>query len=209
MGAPIAELIGEALSAGLDDSAGGDETEEKILDAARDLAAASGLDQVTMDAVAARARVGRMTVYRRYGAKADLLSAMTLREARRGLAGIAAAIDREGAVADQLADGFVATLREARENPLLERLVRHEPERLLRTLNDPADPLFAMLCSFGQAQIALADPGGTGRDAAAVAELLVRIGLSFLLVPDGQIDIADEAQARDLARTVIAPLVEA
>ena len=56
-------------------------TSERILDAALALAAASGLRHLTMDDIAARAKVGRMTVYRRFGDKQRLLEALG---ARRG-----------------------------------------------------------------------------------------------------------------------------
>ena len=42
------------------------------------LAAASGLRNLTMDDVARRAQVGRMTVYRRFGARSALIDALRL-----------------------------------------------------------------------------------------------------------------------------------
>lgn len=185
-----------------------DPTREAILDAALELAAASGAEHLTMDGVAERARVGRMTVYRRFGSKDELLRALMVREARAGLERIAAAVDPDGSLPEQVADGFVATLREARGNPLVERALRFEPERILAALNDPYDPLLGMLRSFGEAQLRAGPAAGRERaDPAVVAELMVRIGLSFLLVRPSVIDIGDEEVARDLARTLIAPLV--
>ena len=48
----------------------------RVLDAALALAAASGLRHLTMDDVARRTGVGRMTVYRRFGSKAALIDAL-------------------------------------------------------------------------------------------------------------------------------------
>jgi AcrR family transcriptional regulator len=188
-----------------------DETTERILDAALAEAAANGIERITMDAVAARARVGRMTVYRRFGSKPDLVTALVGREAGRGLAAIAAAVDPERELPDRVADGFVATLQVARAHPLLQRLVRYEPQVLLAALNDPGDPLLAMLREFGVAQIEAAGPVGDELRAEPeeVAELLVRIGLTYLLIPAGVIDLDDERAARRLAETLIAPIVAA
>jgi AcrR family transcriptional regulator len=188
-----------------------DETTERILDAALAEAAANGIERITMDAVAARARVGRMTVYRRFGSKPELVTALVGREAGRGLAAIAAAVDPERELPDRVADGFVATLQVARAHPLLQRLVRYEPQVLLAALNDPGDPLLAMLREFGVAQIEAAGPVGDELRAEPeeVAELLVRIGLTYLLIPAGVIDLDDERAARRLAETLIAPIVAA
>jgi AcrR family transcriptional regulator len=188
-----------------------DETTERILDAALAEAAANGIERITMDAVAARARVGRMTVYRRFGSKPELVTALVGREASRGLAAIAAAVDPERELPDRVADGFVATLQVARAHPLLQRLVRYEPQVLLAALNDPADPLLAMLREFGVAQIEAAGPVGDELRAEPeeIAELLVRIGLTYLLIPAGVIDLDDERAARRLAEKLIAPIVAA
>ena len=97
---------------------------QRILDAALELAAASGPKNLTMDDVAKRARVGRMTVYRRFGSKATLLDALAVREARRCLNQIADALDPEAPIDQRFADLFVATLRVIREHPLLQRLAR-------------------------------------------------------------------------------------
>src|SRR5205085_11301052 len=110
-----------------------DPASDAILDAALALSAASGIRNLTMDDVARRARVGRMTVYRRFGDKAGLVEALSAREGRRCLEQLDAAVDLEDPVPDQIADGFVATLRIAREHPLLNRLARLEPETVLNS----------------------------------------------------------------------------
>lgn len=51
------------------------EADEAILDAAVDLFAEVGLDGLTVEGVAARAGVGRATIYRRYPCKLDLVVA--------------------------------------------------------------------------------------------------------------------------------------
>lgn len=204
---------GDLLSLALDPAVTtpGDRLSERILDAALDLAAASGLQHLTMDAVAARAGVGRMTVYRRFGAKADLVQALAVRETRRALASIAAALDPDQSAEDRLAAGFVAALRIAREHPWLRRLSRHEPEAILEVLNSEDDATLAMVRGFLAEEVRHGQRLGVLRagDPQAAAELLFRIGLSFLLVPRSAIAVDDDETARELARTLIAPIVVA
>jgi AcrR family transcriptional regulator len=198
-------LLTRALEAG--PAVEGDAVAEKILDAALIEGESKGIDRITMDAVAARAKVGRMTVYRRFGSKEELTAALARREATRGLAAIAAAVDLDDDIPTQVADGFVAALGIADSHPLLKRAARFEPEVLLASFNDPEDPLFAMLRAFVAAQISAAAGEKLRADPEEAAEILVRIGLSYLLIPGGIVDVTDEASARRLAETLIAPIV--
>lgn len=189
-----------------------DEVSERILDAALDLAAASGVDNLTMDDVARRAGVGRMTIYRRFGDKRRLVEALGVRETRRSLAGIAAALDPDAPIEERIADGFVAALGVATKHPLLVRVSRFEPEVLLdamRSSTEPTNPLADTLREFVAAFGHEAQQRGEleGVDIDATAELLVRIGVSFVLMPRSVIDYTEESTARELARTLLAPMV--
>jgi AcrR family transcriptional regulator len=183
---------------------------ERILDAALALGAASGLRHLTMDDVAQRAGVGRMTVYRRFGTRAALVEALAVREARRCLAEIAAALDnRDARVDDRLAAGFVAMLKVIRENPLLARLARVEPEALLSELTYNGSAVFHLVREYlvtfireGQAAGDLV-PG----DPAPLAEILLRLGASFVLMPDSVIALEDDEATREVVRTLVAPVL--
>ncbi|MGH2950741.1 MAG: TetR/AcrR family transcriptional regulator, partial [Solirubrobacterales bacterium] len=157
----------------------------------------------------ARAGVGRMTVYRRFGAKAELVQALAVRETRRALATIAAALAPEMSAEDRLAAGFVAALRIAREHPLLSRLARFEPAALLEVLNSAQDATLELVRGFLAEEVRRGQRLGALRegDPEAAAELLFRIGLSFVLMPRSVIAIDDDDTARELARTLIAPIV--
>src|SRR6476646_1831049 len=126
------------------DEAPEDAISKRILDATLELAAASGMKHVTMDAVARRAQVGRMTVYRRFGDKQALAMALGAREGRRCLAELDAAAPSDAPIAEQVAAGFVTSLRLAREHPLLSRLARLEPESLLSALTSNGGALFGL-----------------------------------------------------------------
>jgi TetR/AcrR family transcriptional regulator, repressor for uid operon len=185
-----------------------DALSERILDAALELSAASGLRRLTMDDVARRAQVGRMTVYRRFGSHGRLLDELAIRECRRCLDRIAAALDPREPVEVRLTSLFIATLSVIREHPLLERLARVEPEALLRELNRGDSEVLALLRVFlarliaeGQASGELA-PG----DPELLAELGIRLGLSFVLMPGSVLPVGDERATRGAVRTILAPL---
>jgi AcrR family transcriptional regulator len=182
---------------------------ERILDAALTLAAASGLRHLTMDDVAHRAGVGRMTVYRRFGSRGALIEALAVREARRCLAEISAALDPKARFDDQIAAGFVAMLKVIREHPLLARLARVEPEALLSELTHDGSAVFRLVRGYLVAFIASGQLAGelVPGDPEPFAEILLRLGASFVLMPDTVIALEDDDATRDVVRTLIAPLI--
>jgi AcrR family transcriptional regulator len=174
---------------------------DHILDAALELAAASGLRHLTMDDVARGAGVGRMTVYRRFKTRDALLDALAGREARRCLAELDAASPVDAPLEEQVVAGFTTALRLTREHPLLARLARVEPDAVLQAFTGSA--LLPLCTAF------LADRlQRSGVDAdEQLAELFVRVAISFILLPDTQ--IADPALLLPLlqARTASTPAV--
>jgi AcrR family transcriptional regulator len=204
-----ASLLAQALDPAV--SPPDDALSERILDAALAVASASGVRHLTMDEVARRAGVGRMTVYRRFGDRGRLVDGLIARETRRGLEQIAAELDPDADPRERMAQGFVAALRVAREHPLLLRFSQLEPEAFLAELNAPGDPAGALAREFLAQQIREGQRSGELRagDAEAAAELLFRIGVSFVLMPKSTIAIEDDDVARELARNLIAPIVSA
>ena len=186
-----------------------DAMSERALDAALSLMAASGARHLTMDDVAARAGVGRMTVYRRFGGRQQLLDALAVRECRRCLAQIAAALDPDKPIEERATELFVATLRVIREHPMLARLARVEPEALLHELNRDSSAVFRLVRRFLVAQIRSAQSAGElpDGDPAALAEIAVRLGASFVLIPDSAIVSDDEQRTRETVRRLLAPVL--
>jgi AcrR family transcriptional regulator len=202
-----ATLLARALDPEVETPA--DAISSRVLDAALALAAASGLRHLTMDDVATRARVGRMTVYRRFGSREQLIDALVVREARDVLAQLVDVLDPRLSIEDRIAEGFLAALRVAREHPLAGRLMRVEPEQLLAELTARDSTVLHMCRAFLVAQIREGQDEGELRalDPEPAAELLVRIGFSFVLMPNSVIDLEDDEAVRELARTLIAPIV--
>jgi AcrR family transcriptional regulator len=181
----------------------------RILDAALALAAASGLRHLTMDDVAARAGVGRMTVYRRFGGRPQLLEALAVRECRRCLAAVAGAIDPADPIDERAASLFLAVLRVIREHPLLARLARVEPESLLGELTRDDSAVFKLVRDLLTVQIRAAQASGEllATDPTALAEIGLRLGVSFVLMPDSVIALEDDQATRELVTALVAPLL--
>ena len=183
-----------------------DATSTRILDAALDMAGASGLRSLTMDDVARRARVGRMTVYRRFQDRQGLVDALNAREMRRCLAELDAAADPGQPIVEQVAAGFVTSIRLATEHPLLARLARAEPDAVVGSLNAG---VFSAAVAFVADRLRRAQAAGVlgDVDVAASAELLVRLATSFVLVPRSELPLDDPDRLAAVARTHLAPLL--
>jgi TetR/AcrR family transcriptional regulator, repressor for uid operon len=209
MGTPALAVLARAL----DPEVGTphDATSERILDAALALSAASGLRHLTMDDVARRAGVGRMTVYRRFSDRDGLVDALVVRETRRCLAALDGAADAGQPIADQVAAGFVTSLRLATEHPLLARLARVEPEVVLEFLNTGPDGVFGAAVAFLSHRLRESQDAGVlprGLDVDVATELLVRLAFSFVLVPRSGLPLDDDDRLRAIARAHLAPLLD-
>lgn len=206
----LERAIGAAASRRVGEKAEGDDaTRERILDAALELVAASGLRKLTMDEVAERAGVGRMTVYRRFGERERLIDALAIREVTALLAELDGAVDRSAPIAEQIADGFATAIRLAHGHPLLERFAKHEPATALEALNADGGAIFALSRAFTANLLREAQATGeaAGVDADEAAEILVRLGVSFVLIPSSSLPLGDEDELRRIARERIAPIV--
>jgi AcrR family transcriptional regulator len=184
-----------------------DATRERILDAALQQFQTFGLRRSTVEDVARRARVTRVTVYRHFSNKRDLTLAVIQRETRRALEAIEGVMASLPSVEEQLVEGFVVTLRTAKNHPLLRRLLDTEPEVVLPYLTLEAAPIHAFARTLLARRLRHAQRAGTlgAFDADVVAELLVRAVQSFLLTPDGLIDLSTDRKARAFAKRYVFP----
>src|SRR5262245_11662035 len=124
--AQLIEVVGGASAGGRVDEAA-DRTSRRILDAALSEAAAVGLQRITVEDVVRRAGVSRMTAYRRYPRRDDLVEALVRRETQRFLAAVADAIDAVEDAQEGVAEAFIAAVTFAREHPMLRRAGQLEP----------------------------------------------------------------------------------
>src|SRR3954451_20103901 len=105
------------------------QSNDPVLDAARECVLAVGVRRTTFSDVARRAGVSRMTLYRRFGDLEALLSALMTREFGRL---VAAAQARHSAGAPERAGRMVVgAARRLAADPLFQRLLDVDPELLL------------------------------------------------------------------------------
>jgi AcrR family transcriptional regulator len=183
-----------------------DEVGESILDTALEEFLAYGLRRTTVDVVAKRAGVSRATLYRRFDGKDALVQAVLVRESRRFFGSIADAVAGVSTVEDRLVEGFVVGVRYARADRLLNRLLASDPEALLPYLTTNGALVVAAARDFLVLQGGSRSPVGD-RTPEGVAELFVRLAISFTLMPESAIPLDDDGQVRAFARAYLAPLM--
>ncbi len=185
-----------------------DTTAAALLDAASALLAERGLRHWSVDDVAERAQVGRATVYRRFASRDDLVRAAITRDARRFFAAVAETVRDVEPLDEKVVAGFGAGLRLARSSPL-SSLLRRDPDAALSLLT--SEPLLrtaahALLERY-ESLLGSRLSRPARAQAEAAAEALVRLGLSFVLIPGRTDDLEGDRAARDHLASIIRPLV--
>jgi AcrR family transcriptional regulator len=179
---------------------------ESIVDAALEEFLAYGLRRTNVDAVARRAKVSRATLYRRFRDKDALVQAVLVRECRGFFTSIADAVAGMSTVEERLVEGFAVGVRYARADRLLNRLLASDPEALLPYLTTNGELVVAAARDFLVSQGGSAVPG-RDRTPAGVAELFVRLAISFTLMPASAIPLGTDEEVRAFARAYLAPLM--
>lgn len=199
--AQIIELVGGASAGGrIDESA--DRTSQRILDAALAEAAAVGLQRITVEDVVRRAGVSRMTAYRRYPRRDDLVEALVRRETQRFLAAVADAIDSVADPNDGVAEAFIAAVSFARAHPMLRRAGQSEPAPIADSVE-----LLTMGSAFIANYIHGGEPGTPSQQVRWVADVFARLFFTYISMPPSDPDFGDDAELRRFAHEVLTPMV--
>ncbi|MDL4817296.1 TetR/AcrR family transcriptional regulator [Actinomadura opuntiae] len=185
-----------------------DDTREHILDAALAEAAAVGVNRMTVEDVVRRSRLGRMTVYRRFPRRDDLVKALAVREIQRFLAAVAAGIDRAPNGRAGVAEAFVAAVTFARRHPLLQRLAFTAPGFPLEAVAANDAEVLSMGAAFIAREMHGDRPGAPSREVRWVADTFARLFITYLGVPPADPDVTDDVQLRLFAEHVLTPMVE-
>jgi TetR/AcrR family transcriptional regulator, repressor for uid operon len=200
--AQVIEAVGGATAAQrIDEEA--DRTSQRILDAALQEAAAVGLQRITVEDVVRRAGVSRMTAYRRYPRRDDLVEALVRRETQRFLGAVADAIESVDDPHEGVAEAFIGAVRFAREHPMLKRVGNAEPARVTEWVE-----LLDMGSAFIANYIHGDAPGGPTQRVRWVADVFARLFFTYIAAPPSDPDFGDDADLRRFAREVLTPMVE-
>ncbi|MEB3032302.1 TetR/AcrR family transcriptional regulator [[Mycobacterium] nativiensis] len=208
---PLFALLGTSPEAGA-----GSAADAQILQAALDQFALTGVRRTSTDDIARRAGVNRATLYRRLGAKTEIVSAAFLYEAGRVLTeidsgtGDLAEHPTDAEIDDYIVRFCTLTLAQVRENRLLHQLLEVDRDETLRALTVGAGRVVEMASAFLAERIRLVrERTGGSTDAAEIGSLsavLARMTQSLLLTPDGppHVRTADEMAA--FSASVLIPL---
>jgi AcrR family transcriptional regulator len=186
---------------------------ERILAAATQQVEDFGLRRFTIDDVARRVGVSRVTIYRHFPKKDQLVEAVLLRELHRFLRAIDAAVEPYETLEERLVEGFVFAMTFLRKHRLLNRVLRTEPELVLPALTVHATPVLAaareFIAGFARRE---ADRGAlplTEEEIEVLGELLARAVMSFVLTPDSVLGLRTPAEIRHFAEHYLATTLRA
>jgi AcrR family transcriptional regulator len=181
--------------------------DDLILDAAVDELRDYGLRRTSVDNVARRAGLSRATVYRRFENKNVLVQAALVRESGRFFGEIVAAVGPLPTAEERLVEGFVVGLRKVRTDALLTRLLISDPEELVPYLTLRGSGVIAAASEFLVSQYREVAGSSMSRDPRVLAEMLVRLAISFTLTPAGSVAVDDDNAVRDFATCYLVPLM--
>lgn len=189
-------------------------TEERIRTAALAVIAREGIRRMAVDDVAREAGVSRATLYRTFpGGKDTLVEAVLGRELHRFFAELGGELARHVDAEGLLVAGIGSSLRLLTTHPALRAVLRNEPDLVLaqvayHRLGPILDAAAAFAAPYLRPHIRADHPAP---DAAAteVAELLVRVVLSYALAPSVRVDPHDDVSIVRLVRQHLLPALTA
>lgn len=168
-----------------------------------------GIAKTTADDIARAAGISRATLYRTFpGGKDVAFDALLRHEAARFFHTVTDELDRAEQLEDLLAVGIVEAARFLAGHGALSYVLAHEPERVLPAFTfDRLERTLAVATAFTAPH--LRRFVATDAAAAAHAEWLVRILLSYALNPSPTLSLTDEADVRRFVTTYLVPAISA
>ncbi|MFC6879494.1 TetR/AcrR family transcriptional regulator [Actinomadura yumaensis] len=187
-----------------------DRTAERVLDMALRQAEDFGMRRFTIDDLARRVGLSRVTIYRHFPKKDLLINALLTRELHRFLSKAETVVEAQPTPVAKLTEGLVFCVVYLREHRLLNRLLRTEPEIILPYLTTQAAETVAeareWIAGLVRAEIDAGRITIPAPDVDSFAELLVRMVLSLVLTPETVLPIDDEAERRRVIELYFIPL---
>lgn len=163
-------------------------THAAVMDAALEVLARVGIAKLALEEVATVAGVSRQTVYRHFGSRDGLLSAVIVREEEELLGLVDEATDGVGDLEEAVRVGLAAGLHGAQEHPLMQRLLTAEPEALLPFLTLGSGPVLSIIGPAIAAVVQRRAPHVTDADLEFLGDAIGRVVVSYAVSPRGDID---------------------
>ncbi|WP_054812739.1 TetR/AcrR family transcriptional regulator [Nocardia arizonensis] len=186
-----------------------DELDEKILDAALQRILQVGIRRSSLDDIARRSGINRVTIYRRFSGKENLIETVLNREIQRILAEATAIVETTPGIAAQIEETVLFVLRLTRTHPLVTQMLAVAPEEALEFYTVRGEELVSQGISFIVSVLQAAQSRNVidRYDPQPVAELVARFAHSLMLTPSAGVDFADDEAARTFVRTTFVPLM--
>lgn len=188
-------------------------TELRIRDAALACIAADGLGATTVDDIARRAGVSRATTYRLFpGGKDTIVDAVVGQEVRRFFAALAVELEAHTDPEPLLVAGVGRALRFLTGHEALRAVLRHEPGVLMPPVaTERLGPVLDAAAAFAAPYLRPHVADGPDADARAleVAELAVRLVLSYAVQPSEHLDPDDDASVSRFVHRHLLPALTA
>ncbi|WP_420749659.1 TetR/AcrR family transcriptional regulator [Rhodococcus sp. O3] len=204
-------LLERAYSDAVEPAGDTDTTRTRLLDAAYDQFCRMGIQRSTMEDVAKRANLSRITIYRKFDTKESLVDQVILREFSRYFTRFIEEVAGAPTVADRVTLGFVSSLRTIRTNPLVTALIETDPTSFAGSIIGANGEMLSAVQSFVAGQLRREQASGTVAaelDVDLVAEMMVRITGSFLAFPSRIVDLDDDTELTAIARRFLVPMLQ-
>lgn len=187
-----------------------DEVDDRILDATLQRILQVGVRRSSLDDIARRSGVNRVTIYRRFENKDTLIEAALSREIDRMLAEATAIVTATSEVEAQIEETVLYILRLTRTHPLVTRLLEVAPEEVLGFYTIRGEEMVSQGIDYIVGVLRAAQELGVVEryDPRPVAELVARFAHSLLLTPRAGVDFDDEDTARAFIRVAFVPLMK-
>ncbi len=189
----------------------------QILRAALEQFALTGVRRTSTDDIARRAGVNRATLYRRLGAKNEIVAAAFLYEAGRVLTeidsgtGVLPEQPTDAEIDDYIVRFCTVTLTTLRDNRLLHQLLEVDRAEILQALTIGAGDVVELASAFLAERILLVrehSGGSTDTDEiASLSAILARLTQSLLLTPDGPPQLRSRDEIAAFAASALVPLI--
>ena len=162
--------------------------EQRLLDAALEVATIHGITKLSMGDVARRAGLSRQTLYRYFPSKDVLIAAVVGAETTTLIEQVIGAAAQTDDPRRSLEAALLTALRLLRDHPLLDRLLTTEPEALLPLLTTEGSPAMSQVRAVVELLVAERAPVAVGADPVALrrfADVVTRLIISYAVsAPD-------------------------
>jgi AcrR family transcriptional regulator len=177
--------------------------ETRVLEATKVGLERWGHAKLTIDDIAAEARVSRATIYRLYpGGKDVLFEALRVKELEEFFDDLKAQIVGGETLEDVLVMAVVTATRRMRDDDHLALMLAAEPGTVLNQLTSAGVPrIIRMATAF---LVPFVEPFVGRQDAKTIIDVLSRLTISYFLAPSEVVDLGDE----DSARLFLCPFIE-